>query len=116
MYLNQMRLINAAKKPVRYAIKTLKTCCAIEDSTTGVQAAKAAGLYTIAYVPSFSMQYHKKQSEILLNAGADQIIEDLGSLQLLSWYRIYKQHPLVYRRYNANASTPLVFLVVCDHR
>lgn len=57
-------------------------CCAIEDSTTGVKSAKAAGLYTIGYVAGFSLEYQEKQSKALLGAGADRVINDFLHLSI----------------------------------
>lgn len=64
------------------ALKIAKTntdaACAIEDSSVGVTAAKAAGLYTIGYVgegvdPRF-------RADLLTQAGADEIIYDFSDL------------------------------------
>lgn len=51
-------------------------CCAIEDSQVGVLAAKTAGLYTIGYVA----ENNAMQKELLLQAGANEVISDFSEL------------------------------------
>lgn len=53
-------------------------CCAIEDSSIGVLAAKTAGLYCIGYVGNLPPAAQKKQTEILIHSGADKIISDFS--------------------------------------
>jgi beta-phosphoglucomutase len=55
--------------PTRFVGRTL----VIEDSTAGIQAAKAAGLYCLAVT-------HSYPREMLLEAGADHVIDDLTEL------------------------------------
>lgn len=49
-------------------------CVALEDSPVGIQAAKAAGMYTIACVTTNSYQSLKA-------AGADYIVQDLSQVE-----------------------------------
>src|SRR6185295_3346185 len=67
-------------KAMEKASTPLEKCCAIEDSITGVKAAKLSGLYTIGYVANISPNYREKQSETLIQAGADKVIYDLIDL------------------------------------
>jgi len=60
-----------------------KKCIAAEDSVSGVQAAKAAGMYTVGCLGAshiFDKDVHRQN---LLDAGADEVINDMSELKAI---------------------------------
>lgn len=66
---------------INHANYPLTSCCAVEDSATGIMAAKQAGLYAIGYTRALPEGLIDEYSNILIAAGADIVINSFSEIK-----------------------------------